>query len=247
VDRLPLRREEGYVLNPAALAGRMAKGYDLVVLVNPNSPTGTMIGGGVLREALACAPSKTRVWIDETYIEYAGAELSLEGYAAATKNVFVCKSMSKACALSGVRVAYLVGDETELAALRAFVPPWSVSLPAQVAAVAALEASEYYQARYRETTELRGELASVLRDRFGFEVVPSKTNFLLCHVPEQLPSAAEICAQTSQAGVYLRDAGTISRSLGPRILRIAVKDRLRNERIIQALASVLEKAATSAA
>ncbi len=247
VDRLPLRREEGYVLNPAALAERLANGYDLIVLVNPNSPTGTMIGADDLQKILAGTPSSTRIWIDETYIEYAGAEHSLERHAAATKNVFVCKSMSKAYALSGIRVAYLVGDATELTKLRAFAPPWSVSLPAQVAAVAALEASEYYQARYRETAELREQLANALRDRFGFEVVPTKTNFLMCHVPEHLPLAAEICGQTSKLGVYLRDAGNISQSLGPRVLRIAVKDRLRNERIVQALATVLEKAATSAA
>jgi histidinol-phosphate/aromatic aminotransferase/cobyric acid decarboxylase-like protein len=206
-----------------------------------------MIGADDLQKVLAGTPSSTRIWIDETYIEYAGAEHSLERHAAATKNVFVCKSMSKAYALSGIRVAYLVGDATELTKLRAFAPPWSVSLPAQVAAVAALEASEYYQARYRETAELREQLANALRDRFGFEVVPSKTNFLMCHVAEHLPPAAEICAQTSKLGVYLRDAGNISQSLGPRVLRIAVKDRLRNERIVQALATVLEKAATSAA
>jgi histidinol-phosphate/aromatic aminotransferase/cobyric acid decarboxylase-like protein/GNAT superfamily N-acetyltransferase len=247
VDGLPLRREEGYVLNPAALAERMASGYDLVVLVNPNSPTGTMIGGRELQMVLAGAPQNTRVWIDETYIEHAGAEHSLERYAANTKNVFVCKSMSKGYALSGIRVAYLVGDATELSALRAFAPPWSVSLPAQVSAVAALEASEYYQARYRETTELREELAKALCDRFGFEVVPSKTNFLMCHVPESLPTAAEICEQTRKLGVYFRDAGTISQSLGPRVLRIAVKDGLRNDRIVQALATVLERKATSAA
>jgi hypothetical protein len=49
VDRVPLRREDGYALDLAALAERMAEGYDLVVLVNPNSPTGTMIGGGELQ------------------------------------------------------------------------------------------------------------------------------------------------------------------------------------------------------
>jgi histidinol-phosphate/aromatic aminotransferase/cobyric acid decarboxylase-like protein len=69
----------------------------------------------------------------------------------------------------------------------------------------------------------------------------------MCHVPEHLPPTAEICAQTTKLGVYLRDAGNISQSLGARVLRIAVKDRLRNQRIVQALATVLEKAATSAA
>ena len=247
VDRLPLRRDEGYCLNPAALAERLVNGYDLVVLVNPNSPTGTMIGGSELQKVLASAPPSTRIWIDETYVEYSGAAHSLEGYVATTKHGFVCKSMSKAYALSGIRVAYLVGDTAELARLRAFAPPWSVSLPAQVAAVAALDAGDYYQARYRETAELREQLAAALHDRFGFEVVPSKTNFLLCHIPEHLPPAADVCAQSRKLGVYLRDAGTISQSLGPRVLRIAVKDCLRNERIIQALAAVLERAATSAA
>jgi histidinol-phosphate/aromatic aminotransferase/cobyric acid decarboxylase-like protein len=247
VDGLPLRREDGYVLDPASLAGRLAAGYDLVVLVNPNSPTGTMIGGRELQNLLASAPLKTRIWIDETYIEYAGAEHSLERYAATAKNVFVCKSMSKAYALSGIRVAYLVGDSTEVTRLRSFAPPWSVSLPGQVAAVAALESGEYYQERYRETAELREHLAAALRDEFGFEVVPSQTNFLMCHVPEQMPPAAEISAQTSKLGVYLRDAGTIGRSLGPRVLRIAVKDRLQNATVVQTLAAVLGKSATSTA
>jgi histidinol-phosphate/aromatic aminotransferase/cobyric acid decarboxylase-like protein len=239
VKTLPLHREENYVLDTAAVAAQLSTGFDLVVLVNPNSPTGTMIRGESLEQLARGISSTARLWIDETYIDYAGAVHSLERLAATSKNVFVCKSMSKAYALSGVRVAYLVGNCTELEKLCAFVPPWSVSLPAQVAAVMALESSEYYSARYAETAQLRDEFAADLRCRIGLNVVPGVANFLLCHMPDHFPTAAEICNRCREKGVFLRDAGTISRSLGDRALRIAVKNKTQNDTIVNTLAAVL--------
>lgn len=235
VDRLRLRRQENYRLLPDELKERLSRGYDLVALVNPNSPTGMRIASEELCTALADAPAHTRIWVDETYIDYAGAEHSLERFAAATQNVFVCKSMSKAYALSGLRVAYLVGNPSAAQNLRRLTPPWSVSLPAQVAAVAALGAKEYYRARYEETARFRCGLAAALTTQLGFDVVPGAANFLLCHLPDHAPTAKEICARTKTTGVYLRDAGTISPSLGERALRIAVKDQSGNERIVAAL------------
>ena len=242
IQAIRLRREDNYVLNMEMLAERVTDGFDLIILVNPNSPSGTMIDGTSIEKIARSLPPSTRLWIDETYIDYAGSGHSLERLAAGSANVFVCKSMSKTYALSGVRVAYLVGDHAELDKLRAFAPPWSVSLPAQVAAVAALESSEYYSARYAETAELREELAAELRRRVGLEIVPAVANFLLCHIPEHLPTAAEIYWRCRERGVFLRDAGTISRSLGDRALRIAVKDKSQNEVIVNTLAKVLGRA-----
>jgi len=245
VDRLPLRRENAYQLVINELSAYLGRGYDLAVIVNPNSPTGTMISGSDPQSVLINAPS-TRFWIDETYIEYAGSEHSLERFAASRDNVFVCKSMSKAYALSGLRVAYLVGHAQELTQLRRFAPPWSVSLPAQVAAVTALGAKGYYESRYEETAQLRESFAAALRDRLGFSAVPSKANFLLCHVPEHGPAAAEICSSARNMGVYLRNAGDISPVLGERALRIAVKDKAKNERLLAVLQNILGRAAGAA-
>ena len=246
VDRLRLRRGDDHRLDLHELQSRIREGYDLAVLVNPNSPTGTMISRRDFEEVLRNVPARTRVWIDETYIEYAGVEHSLERYAAGAANVFVCKSMSKVYALSGLRVAYLVGNSGALAQLRAFAPPWAVSLPAQVAAVAALKSTSYYEARYRQTVLLREQLISQLCGRFGFSVTTSCANFLLCHIPQQMPRASEIREAAQQRGVYFRDAGTISRSLGDHCLRIAVKDSAANARILDVLTLILGKAAGAA-
>jgi histidinol-phosphate/aromatic aminotransferase/cobyric acid decarboxylase-like protein len=237
-ERLALYRNEGYRLDPVRLAACLAESYDLVVLVNPNSPTGRLVPREELMAVLRHAPSATRVWVDETYVEYAGADQSLERFAAASENVIVCKSMSKVYALSGVRVAYLCAGPHQLEALRPMTPPWAVSLPAQVAAVKALRDPAYYAARHAETHRLRGQLSESLRP-LGLEIVPSVTNFLLCHLPAGGPDAATVVSRCRQHGVFLRDAGVMGSQMGGHALRIAVKDAAANQRLVEVLKSAL--------
>src|SRR5207253_9009683 len=135
-------------------------------------PTGRHVPRAELERVLHRAPARTRIWLDETYVEYVGAgrrsatdgggDESTERFAARSENVIICKSMSKVYALSGARVAYLCAGAHQLEDLRAITPPWVVSLPAQVAAVRALEAPDYYAARYAETANLREQLAAGL-------------------------------------------------------------------------------------
>lgn len=239
VERLTLDGDEDYDLDPRRLRGELEKSYDLVVLVNPNSPTGRHVPRQALEEVLAVAPSTTRIWLDETYVDYAGSGESLERFASLSRNVVVCKSMSKVYALSGARVAYLCGPERSIAGLRPTVPPWAVSLPGQIAAVMALRDPEYYVEHYRQTHRLRDDLARELRDRCGLVVVPSVANFLLCRLPEESPGARVVVEACRERDLLLRDAGGMGRSLGDRFCRIAVKDRSTNERIVEVLAEVL--------
>ena len=138
-----LSRENGFVIDTSSLLSELQEGYDFVVLVNPNSPTGLHIPKKKMEELLLHIPQTTLVWIDETYIEYAGANESLEQLACTRENVIVCKSMSKVYALSGVRAAYLCCSPQLIETLKSLTPPWAVSLPAQAAAILALK-DKYY-------------------------------------------------------------------------------------------------------
>jgi histidinol-phosphate/aromatic aminotransferase/cobyric acid decarboxylase-like protein len=159
------------------------------------------------------APRSTRFWIDETYIDYTGDAESLEAFASESRNVIVCKSMSKVYALSGVR-----------------------------AACAALAALDYYRARWAETHVLRAELQQQL-ERFGWDVIPGCANFLLCHLPIDGPDTAQVVEQARLRGVFLRDVSTMGTRIDDRTLRVAVKDGAANARIVQALAAVLGECA----
>jgi histidinol-phosphate/aromatic aminotransferase/cobyric acid decarboxylase-like protein len=237
VDRLRLSRRNDYALERAGLEAALAEEYDLVVLVNPNSPTGGHVCRNDLESILRGAPAATRIWVDETYVEYAGPEQSLERFAAASENVIVCKSMSKVYALSGARVAYLCAGPHQLEALRPITPPWVVSLPAQLAAVRALEAPAYYAARYRETHALREQLGKDLAT-FGWHVLPGIANFLLCELPAEGPDAKAMLIAARAQGLFLRDAGSMGAEMGGRMVRVAVKDAATNRRMLQILQGV---------
>jgi histidinol-phosphate/aromatic aminotransferase/cobyric acid decarboxylase-like protein len=235
VDRFLLSRANQYEVDMARLQVALAAEYDMVVLVNPNSPTGRHIPREQLIEVIKKAPPSTRIWIDETYIEYIGAAQTLESFAAQSENVIVCKSMSKVYALSGLRAAYLCAGAHQLEALRAITPPWVVSLPAQIAAVEALLDLPYYQARYKETHGLRLQLKAGL-EALGWNVVPGCANFLLCHLPSA--GAAELVRQCRHHGLYLRDAAAMSSRLGTDTIRIAVKDAGTNARMLDILTTM---------
>jgi len=238
VQRWELQRDRSYRWAATELAGRLNGGVDLVVLVNPNSPTGQHVGRQDLETALESLPPTTRIWIDETYVDYAGDGESLEAFAAASANVFVCKSMSKVYGLSGLRVGYLCGPPHQLEGLRTITPPWVVGLPAQLAAVRALQDPDYYSRRWRETRALRESLAQALSS-LGWDVVPGSANFLLCHLPAGAAPASTVVERCREHGLWLRDVSDPRCGLGSGALRLTVKDAATNRRILEILRTVI--------
>lgn len=241
VDRLQLSADDGYVVPRDRLRAALASGdYDLVAAVNPNNPTGVHIPRTEMERLARAAHPRTKLWIDEAYIEYVGGVAeSMERFAAMSTGTVVCKSLSKGYALSGARAAYLVGPRSLTAELRRITPPWAVGLPAQVAAVRALGDPDYYASRYRQTHELRRELCATLRALAPWRVHEGEINCVLCLLSDDMRSAAEIVEGCRADGVFVRHCATISPSLGDRAVRISVKDRETNARVIASLARSL--------
>lgn len=123
VDRLPPKREDGFKLHSELLRGMLRESYDLVVIVNPNNPTGQHVPRREMEEMLDEVPPRTKVWIDEAYVDYIDSRESLEGFAAGSRNVVVCKSMSKVYAMSGLRAGYLCGPPGIIGELLPLNPP----------------------------------------------------------------------------------------------------------------------------
>ncbi|GAB2746307.1 histidinol-phosphate aminotransferase family protein [Streptomyces bullii] len=242
VDRLRLRREDGWRIDPDQLSAAVGSGrYDLVVVVNPNNPTGRHAPAAELRSVIATAPPRTRWWIDEAYMGYVGLEESLAGLAATDPRVVVCSSLSKMYALSGMRAAYLVAEPVTAARLRRWTPPWPVSLPAQLAAVAALRDPAYYSGCWRRTHTLRRRLATDLAGLDEAVVVEEAVaNFLTVNLPSGGPSAAQLVAECRRHDVYLRDLSPLSPQYQGRTVRIAVRDTAENARIVAACRAALD-------
>ncbi|MGW3655617.1 aminotransferase class I/II-fold pyridoxal phosphate-dependent enzyme [Streptomyces sp. NPDC005151] len=242
VDRFRLRREDGWRIDPDRLSDAVRSGgYDLVVVVNPNNPTGRHAPVAELRSLIAAAPARTRWWIDEAYLGYVGLTESLADLAATDPRVVVCSSLSKMYALSGMRAAYLVAEPATAALLRRWTPPWPVSLPAQLAAVAALRDPAYYNDRWLRTHALRQQLAAELA-RLDENVIVEEAvaNFLTVTLPTGGPSAAQVVNECRRHDVYLRDLSPLSSRYQGRSVRIAVKDTAENARIVAAFHASLD-------
>lgn len=216
VERLPL---DGYEIDLERAAKRLdAAPFDLFVLVNPNSPTGHCHSADTVRRFVDRVPSRTTVWIDEAYADYAG--VTTEALAGTRPNIVVCKSMSKAYSLSGLRVGYAVAHPSLVAQLNLRTPPWTVSLPAQLAGVAALADPPYYTARWSETSALAEELRAGLAE-LGGAVYRGCANFVLWRLPDALDADA-FATHCEAEGLFLRRAASIGAGLD-NTLRVSVK------------------------
>ncbi|MFF3553959.1 aminotransferase class I/II-fold pyridoxal phosphate-dependent enzyme [Streptomyces tsukubensis] len=242
VDRFRLQRKDGWRIDFARLASVVGAGrYDLVVVVNPNNPTGRHAAAAELGTLIAAAPAGTRWWIDEAYLGYVDPAESLAPLAAVDPRVVVCTSLSKMYALSGVRAAYLVAEPGTAAPLRRWTPPWAVSLPAQLAAVAALRDPGHYRSCWNRTRVLRRQLASDLAGVTDTAVVEEGVaNFLSITLPHDGPTAARLVRECRRHDVYLRDLSPLSPQYEGRTVRVAVRDTAENARIVAAYGAALE-------
>ncbi|MEO5567560.1 MAG: aminotransferase class I/II-fold pyridoxal phosphate-dependent enzyme, partial [Gemmatimonadaceae bacterium] len=239
VDRFVLDSHDDYQVDLTLLGRRIATTRpDLVIVVNPNNPTGQHIPRAEFEALVDRSPASTRFWIDEAYLDYIGADESLERFAATSANVVVCKSMSKVYALSGARAAYLTTARAVAAELRRVTPPWVVGLVAQLAAVTALRDPLYYSARYDETHLLRDGLSQGLRD-LGLTVLPGRANSVLCTVGDDAPTVAEIVREARARRLFIRDITSMTTQPSGRVFRVAVKDAVSNAAICRILAEVL--------
>jgi histidinol-phosphate/aromatic aminotransferase/cobyric acid decarboxylase-like protein len=230
VQRFHLRAADAFHVDPDRLIGRIRKSApDLVIIVNPNNPTGRHIPRRDLERVIIASPEATRFWIDEAYLDYISADESLERFAQTTPNVVVCKSLSKVYALSGARAAYLTTSPSRASALRRVTPPWVIGLVAQVAAVEALGDPRYYRSRYDETHSLRSALAADLFDA-GFEVIEGRTNSILCRI--ESPRARQLVDAARDRGCFVRDISTTTSRPTHDMIRVAVKDAATNARTI---------------
>lgn len=241
VTNFVLLEEDGFKIDVDDLV-MQARQHDAVIFVNPNSPTGVYcdemseIVHRIQDETES--PSRCRMlWVDETYIDYLPNAQSLEPLTATVPNLIVCKSMSKCYALSGLRVAYAVSQK--MTSLRKFIPPWAVSLPGQLAAVAALKNPEYYRRQYDIIHQQREELSRMLRDE-NFQVLPGVANFVLTFLPKDSGytsnSFIEAC---KEKGVFIRDAQNMGDSLSDNAVRFAVRSQEENLKMIKCVQEVL--------
>ncbi|MEU8759658.1 histidinol-phosphate transaminase [Streptomyces sp. NPDC048659] len=175
---VPLR-EHSHDHDLRAMADRITDRTRLVIVCNPNNPTGTLLGHEELRKFVAAVPRDCLVAVDEAYHEYVrgGEPTGALGLIADHPNLVVLRTFSKAYGLAGLRTGYLIGDPWVVERLRKASLPYAVNSAAQEAAVAALGLAGPLLARVEETVAERTRVREALL-RQGWTVPDSQANFV---------------------------------------------------------------------
>jgi len=212
---------------PADLARQRAK---MIILANPNNPSGTLVPVDELRRLCDAAPNAVVV-VDEAYVDFAlgaGIDASMLPYLAQHPNLVVLRTMSKSYSLAGARLGLLFAAAPLVAELTKVKDSYNVNAVTQAIGVAALEDRSYHEDCVRRTLDQRARLEREL-ETLGWTWPESAANFLLCEIGER----------AEQVYNALKDEGLLVRWWrAPELrtkLRISVGNPDENDHLLAAL------------
>lgn len=201
----------------------------LVVLCDPNNPTGTGVAPDAFARFVSALPPSVLLLIDQAYREYMPAQ-SVEGIDAVRSRpaTIVTRTMSKLYGLASLRFGYALADPELVDYMQRVRLPFNVSRPAAIAALAALDDDDFI-ARTLEVNAAGKAYLECEFERLGLTYFPTAANFLAVRVP--------VSATTAYDGLLER--GIVVRSgdgLGlPDYLRITIGTKSENKTLVGAL------------
>ena len=204
-----------------------------IFICNPNNPTGNLISKKTLQKIIISAnKKKTLVFIDECFIELVpDHDESIIKFIKRYDNLLILRSLTKSFALAGLRIGYGMGSKQMISILNKIKIPWNVSGLAQQAASAALLHSFYLIKVKKMIKKESFYLINSISKLKGFQCNATSTNFIL--IKTKIKSKT-LQKKLLEKKILIRDCSTI-RGLNNNYIRIAVKTRKENKKLIKAL------------
>ena len=215
-------------------------GADMLIIGNPNDPTGTMITGEAIRTLAGTFPQLT-ILVDESLVDFVpeGEGASLLGEAV-PENAIVLRSLSMSFGLPGLRLGFMIASPETIAHVDSGRRPWTVSVTAMRAGEALMaagcDAAAMRETMIAERERLRDELSQTP----GLRVFRSQANFMLLRITKPGLSAAQVCDRMLKQKILIRNAAGF-RGLDNRFVRVSVRTAADNGLLIAALRAALDE------
>ena len=214
-------------------------GVDMVILGNPNNPTGVAVPADAIR-LLANRSPGVLFLVDETYTEFVpeAGGVTLMGKPL-PRNVIVLRSLSPFHAAPGLRLGFMIADPELCSRVQRIREPWRVGALAQAIGAALLaDATDHAPIRERVIAE-RERMRDELSRMPGLRVFHSQANFLLVKITRPTLSAGELCERLLRQCVLVRNAAGF-RGLDGRFVRVSVRLPEENDLFLGAMHRALD-------
>ena len=207
----------------------------LIVIANPNNPTGTVATRDQLLQIAQAAPNAA-VLVDEAYFEFYGQTM-LERRSELA-NLFVARTFSKAYGMAGLRVGVLIGDAEQMIAVRVVASPYNVNAVALACVPEAIRDRAYITEYVEGVLEARARLQSMLA-ALGIEFWSSEANFVLLRVGSSKADSARFVETMRRRDILVRDRSSEHECEG--CVRITLGPKEHADRLLEALPAAIEE------
>lgn len=200
----------------------------LIILCNPNNPTGSVFTGNDLRGFLEYIPKQVMVLVDEAYIDYIN---DISNYSAISlvdkwSNLVVIKTFSKLYGMAALRLGYAICSSEKALWLQNRLPNWNINQFAEVALASCINNPEFFS-KVRENVRIEREWLSEQLNDLGFKTVPSNTNFIFVFDSD----ISDIKNMLEKNGILVKRIADIDYEA----IRVTVGRRSDNEKLIEKL------------
>ncbi|MBI5146230.1 MAG: histidinol-phosphate aminotransferase family protein [Thaumarchaeota archaeon] len=203
-----------------------------IFICNPNNPTGIIIPKDAMLQILHTAKSRsTMVFVDECFMELTQNPKESIIDHVDIGNLFVLQSLTKSFGLAGLRVGYGIGDRKIISILHNIKIPWNVSGLSQEAAILALSDKDFLSKTRNLIKKEYDFLKNSISKINGFSCLDSSTNFILIRTKIKSKTLQK---KLLKKNILIRDCSTF-RGLDENYIRIAIKTRKENAKLILAL------------
>lgn len=212
------------------------KENEAIIIGNPNNPNGNIINKKAFKDILDyCESNGKTIIIDEAFIEFTGSyENSFVVNINEYKCLFIIRAITKFFALPGIRFGYGISRSNEvISKIKNKQNPWNINCFAETAAKYVLKDSEYINKSLQWIKEERKFLTSELRNiNYIEKIYTTYSNFILCRLQEiDCNKIYDLCLIEN---ILIRKADNFN-GLDINYIRLAIKDRERNERLVSVL------------
>ena len=248
IEYFELKESDDFKLNIGNLKNQLEKKYDLLIICNPNNPTGKFLKLAQTEEILKeCNKYDTKLFIDEAFIEFLadGMKESIINTEENKKNLFVTRAFTKFFAIPGLRLGYGMYFDKELEKkISEKKEPWSVNNFAEMAGLTVLDDAEYIEKTLKWIAEEKIYMYEKLNKISGMKVYETEVNFITGKIDEKLFSEGLnvkiLREKMLEQGILIRDASNF-KFLDERFFRLAIKDRASNERVIEVMKEIFRE------
>lgn len=217
------------------------KGVNLLLLVNPDNPSGNYIPkNDVLNLVKWAAERKIRMIVDESFVDFTenhkDNSLLHNDILESNPNLMVMKSISKSYGVPGLRLGiFATSDKEIIAKMKRDVAIWNINSFAEYYMQIFAKYEKDYQEACDKFIEERRLFINELRQIPFLRVIDSQANYFLCEVKNRYTSTELTHILLEKADILIKDCSTKSAFNGRNFIRIAIRDRKDNSKLVETL------------